>query len=224
MKISVVIVSYNVKHYLAQCLYSLRKALEGIEAEVYVVDNHSHDGTIDYLKDRFPELKLIESQHNNGFACANNMALRRCRGEYVLLLNPDTVVAEHTIARSIAFMEAHPQAGGAGVKMLMANGKPARESRRGLPTPMTAFYKMCGLCAKYPHHRRFGKYYMGYLPWDEPARIEIVSGAYCLLRRSVLDEIGFLDEDFFMYGEDIDLSYRILKAGFENWYLPYPIL
>ncbi len=224
MKISVIIVNYNVKYYLEQCLLSVRKALEGIPSEVYVVDNHSRDGSVEYLRRRFREVHFVASTHNMGFARANNFAIKRAKGEYVLLLNPDTIVGEETISKSLAFMDAHPNAGGLGVKMLKSDGGKAMESRRGLPSPLTAFYKMCGLCGRYPKSRRFGKYYMSYLDWDMPAQIEVISGAYCLMRHAAIDKVGMLDEDFFMYGEDIDLSYRLLKGGYENWYLPVPIL
>lgn len=224
MKLTVVIVSYNVRDYIAQCLLSLTRALQGLEAEVYVVDNHSHDDTVAYLREQFPEVTVIASNHNLGFARANNIAIRQTQGNYVLLLNPDTIVAETTISEAVAFMDDHPEAGGLGVRMLRDDGFDAKESRRGLPTPSVAFYKMSGLCSRFPKSRRFGHYYMGYLPWDEPAQIEVISGAFCLLRREALDKIGLLDEDFFMYGEDIDLSYRLLKGGWENWYLPYPIV
>lgn len=224
MKLSVIIVSYNVKHYLLQCLDSLQKALEGVEAEIYVVDNHSKDGTPDYISSRCKEIKLIASNHNNGFAKANNTAIKRASGKYVLLLNPDTFVGENTIKECLHFMDTHPQAGGLGVQMLKNNGERALESRRGLPTPMTSFYKMCGLCAKYPANKRFGKYYMCDMPWDKPERIEVISGAFFMARKSALSKTGLLDEDFFMYGEDIDLSYRLLQENFENWYLPTQIL
>ena len=224
MKLSVIIVNYNVKYYLEQCLHSVRRALEGIEAEVFVVDNHSTDGSVDYLRKRFREMKFIASNHNLGFARANNLAIKRSKGEYVLLLNPDTIVGNDCIRECLDFMDEHPNAGGLGVRMLKCDGDKAMESRRGLPSPLTAFYKMCGLCARYPQSRRFGKYYMSYLSWTKPERIEVISGAYCLLRHSALDKIGLLDEDFFMYGEDIDLSYRLLKGGYENWYLPVSIL
>ena len=223
-KLTVVIVSYNVKDYVCQCLLSLRRALRDVDAEVCVVDNHSGDGTVDFLREKFPEIKVVASPHNLGFARANNMAIRQTESEFVLLLNPDTFVGEQTIRQSLDFMDEHAEAGGLGVRMLKIDGSDALESRRGLPTPMVAFYKMVGLCARYPKHRRFGQYYMGYLSWDEAARIDVISGAYCLLRRKALDEIGLLDEDFFMYGEDIDLSYRLLKSGYENWYLPSKIL
>lgn len=224
MKLSIIIVSYNVRYYLEQCLLSVEKATAGIDAEVIVFDNHSHDDSVAYLSSRFPKVSFIASNHNIGFAKANNRAIRQSLGEYVLLLNPDTVVGEHTLRDAVAFMDAHPDAGATGVRMLKSDGGDAMESRRGIPTPLTAFYKMSGLCTRFPRNHRLGKYYMSYLPWDQPERIEIVSGAFCLLRRKALDEIGLLDEDFFMYGEDIDLSYRILKGGFENWYVPARIL
>lgn len=224
MKLTVIIVNYNVKFFVEQCLDSLERALDGIDSEVFVVDNHSSDGSIEYLKPRFPKVIFIESNHNLGFARANNMAIRQAEGQYVLLLNPDTFVGEQTIKQAIEFMDQHPKAGGAGVKMFNTDGTKALESRRGLPTPLTSFYKMCGLCSKFPESRRFGKYYMGYLSWDKPERIDIISGAFCLMRKETLDKAGHLDEDFFMYGEDIDLSYRLLKAGYDNWYLPLPIL
>lgn len=224
MKLSVIIVSYNVKYYLEQCLRSVRRALAGMDAEVIVIDNHSRDGSVEYLSERFPDVSFISSQHNLGFARANNKAIRQSRGEYVLLLNPDTVVGETVLREAVAFMDGHERAGGVGVRMLKSDGSDAMESRRGVPTLMTSFYKMSGLCSRYPHSRRFGKYYMGYLPWDKPAQIEIMSGAFCLLRRKALEQIGLLDEDFFMYGEDIDLSYRLLKGGWQNWFLPLRIL
>ena len=223
-KLTVVIVNYNVKHYVEQCLHSVEKAIEGIDAEVVVVDNHSHDDSVTYLQERFPWVNIIANNHNSGFSRANNMAIRQTQGEYVLLLNPDTIVGEKTIRECIQFMDQHPDAGALGVQMLKSNGEKARESRRGLPTPMTAFYKVGGFCYAFPKSKRFGKYYMGYLPWNEASEIEIISGAYCMVRRTALDQVGLLDEDFFMYGEDIDLSYRILKGGFHNWYLPVRIL
>lgn len=224
MKLSVIIVNYNVKYFVEQCLDSLNKALTGIESEIFVVDNHSKDESITYLKSKCPTVKFIESNHNLGFAKANNIAIKQSIGEYVLLLNPDTFVTEDSIAKALYFMDNHVNAGGAGLKMYNSDGTLAKESRRGLPTPLTAFYKMIGLCSRFPKNRILGKYYMGYLSWDEPAKIEVISGAFFLLRRSALETVGLLDEEYFMYGEDIDLSYRLLKGGFENWYLPLSIL
>lgn len=231
LKLSVIIVNYNVKYYLDQCIRSVLRAFEEMNtpAEIIVVDNHSADGSVDYLEQRYPQklypmVRFVRSAHNLGFARANNIAIRQSRGEYVLLLNPDTIVGEDALKASVDFMDAHEDAGAVGVRMLGAQGWRAMESRRGLPTPMVSFFKMLGFCNRWPHHRLFGKYYMGYLPWDEPCQIEVVSGAYCMLRRKALDEVGLLDEDFFMYGEDIDLSYRVLKGGYHNYYLPVDIL
>ena len=231
LKLSVIIVNYNVKYYLDQCIRSVLRAFEEMNtpAEIIVVDNHSADGSVDYLEQRYPQklfpmVRFVRSAHNLGFARANNIAIRQSRGEYVLLLNPDTIVGEDALKASVDFMDVHEDAGAVGVRMLGAQGRRAMESRRGLPTPMVSFFKMLGFCNRWPHHRLFGKYYMGYLPWDEPSQIEVVSGAYCMLRRKALDEVGLLDEDFFMYGEDIDLSYRVLKGGYHNYYLPVDIL
>ncbi len=223
--LSVVIVNYNVKYYVGQCLDSLQRALQGIDAEILIVDNHSKDGSVDYLQPYLSDrCRLISMNHNTGFAKGNNVAIRQAKGEYILLLNPDTIVGENTIREVIRFMDEHPDAGAAGVCMHYCDGRKAPESRRGLPTPMTAFYKMTGLCRRFPQSERFGKYYMAYLPWDKPCQIDIVSGAFCMLRKRALDEVGLLDEDFFMYGEDIDLSYRLLKGGYSNWYIPVSIL
>lgn len=224
MKLSVIIVSYNVKYYLEQCLLSLRKASAGIAVEVYVVDNHSRDGSAEYISHLFPEVHVIACNHNLGFARANNLALRQCQGEHILLLNPDTVLGEQVLRQTLEFMDAHEDVGGLGVRMLTTHGWSAKESRRGLPSPMVAFYKMFGFCARFPRHPRLGHYYMGNLSWDLPGRIEVVSGAFFMLRKSSLDKVGLLDDDFFMYGEDVDLSYRLLKGGFQNYYFPAKIL
>ncbi len=224
-KLSVIIVSYNVKYYLEQCITSLLWATRDIDTEVIVVDNHSKDGSVDYLHRRFgSRIRIIASNHNHGFAKANNIAANQCTGEYVLLLNPDTIVVKDAIAETIRFMDAHPDSGAAGVRMIKADGSNALESRRGVPSPMTAFYKICGLCSLFPKSKRFGRYYMSGISWEEPHEIDIVSGAFCMLRRKAFFEVGLLDEDYFMYGEDIDLSYSLLKAGWKNWYLPYTIL
>ena len=224
MKLSVIIVSYKVCFYIEQCLHSLFRAVDGIETEVYIVDNHSDDGSVEYLTQKFPDVNIISSNRNLGFSRANNIAIKQCTGEYVLLLNPDTIVAEPTLREALAWMDGHADTGSLGVRMLNVCGESARESRRGVPTPMVAFWKMIGLCERMPAHHRFGHYYMGYLGWNTPAAIEVVSGAFCMLRREALDKVGLLDEDFFMYGEDIDLSFRLIKGGYENWYIPAKIL
>lgn len=220
MKLSIVIVNYNVEHFLEQCLFSVRKAIANIEAEVFVVDNNSVDGSLKMLADKFPEVKVIANKDNVGFSRANNQAIRISTGEYVLLLNPDTVVEDDTFTKTIEFMDSHPDAGGLGVKMVDGKGRFLPESKRGLPTPATAFYKMFGLTKLFPHSKRFARYYLGHLDNDEINEVEILAGAFMLMRRETLDKCGLLDETFFMYGEDIDLSYRIILAGYKNYYYP----
>lgn len=222
--LSIVIVSYNVKYYLEQCLLSVERATQGLQAEVWVVDNASTDGTVPYLSTRFPAVHFIANADNRGFSAANNQAIRLSQGRYVLLLNPDTIVGEDVLRGCVDFLDAHPDAGATGVRMLHADGSFAPESRRGVPTPFTSFCKMSGLCHLFPHSTLFGRYYMRYLDASQPSRIEIISGAFCMLRRQALDQVGLLDERFFMYGEDVDLSYRLLLAGWHNWYLPLSIL
>ncbi len=224
MKLSVVIVSYNVKYHLEQCIRSVIRASEGLNAEIWVVDNASSDGSIGYLQALFPDVHYISNAENVGFSRANNQAIRKSGGEYVLLLNPDTIVAEDTLRGCVDFLDTHPEVGATGVRMLNADGTFAPESRRGLPTPFTSFCKMTGLSALFPKSHVFGRYYMKYLDENKANPIEVISGAFNMLRRKALDETGLLDEDFFMYGEDIDLSCRLLKAGWQNYYLPYYIL
>lgn len=224
MKLSVVIVNYKVKYFLEQCLVSALRAAKEVETELIVVDNASGDGSIEYLAPRFPDVTFISSDKNLGFARANNLAIRRSKGEYILLLNPDTIVAENTFADFVKFMDSHPEAGCCGAYMLRTDGSFALESRRGLPTPFVSFCKMSGLTNLFPKSHLFGRYYMRYLDEREVNNIEVISGAYMFLRREALDKAGLLDEDFFMYGEDIDLSYRILKSGYRNYFIPSPIL
>lgn len=224
MVLSVVIVNYNVKYFLEQCIRSVSRATEDIATEIFVVDNASSDGSLEYLKPRFPNVKFIANDENVGFSKANNMAIRQATGKYVLLLNPDTFVGENVFRECLRVMESNEKAGGIGVKMLNSNGSFAFESRRGLPTPMTSFYKISGLCNRFPYSRLFGKYYLRYLDENEVNRIDIISGAFMWLRREALNKSGLLDETFFMYGEDVDMSYRITKSGYENYYVPAPIL
>jgi O-antigen biosynthesis protein len=218
MKLSIVIVNYNVEHFLEYCLYSVRKALKGIEAEVFVVDNNSVDGSIAMIKQKFPEVKLIENKENVGFAKANNQAIKISSGEYVLLLNPDTVVDEDTFTKCLCFMDSHQDAGGLGIKMINGQGKILKESKRGFPTPWVCFCKMSGLAKIFPHSKRYCGYYMGNLPYNETNEVDILAGAFMMMRRKCLDKIGLLDETFFMYGEDIDLSYRVTLSGYKNYY------
>ncbi|MEI6577189.1 MAG: glycosyltransferase [Bacteroidota bacterium] len=218
MKLSIIIVNYNVRYFLEQCLHSVMKACQDIPSEVFVVDNNSVDGSCAMVKEKFPGVVLIENAENMGFSRANNLAIKRSQGEYVLLLNPDTIVEQDTFNRTIDFMDTHAEAGALGVKMIDGKGRFLPESKRGLPTPLVAFYKIFGLSALFPKSKTFGKYHLGYLNDNETHEVEILAGAFMMLRKSALEQTGLLDETFFMYGEDIDLSYRILKAGFKNYY------
>ena len=218
MKLSVIIVSYNVKYFLEQAILSVVKASERIDAEVIIIDNHSSDGSIAMLKEKFPQLTVIANDKNTGFSAANNQGIRIAKGEYILLLNPDTVIAEDTLEKTISFMDAHADAGGLGVKMIDGKGNFLPESKRAFPSPEVAFYKAFGLASLFPHSKIFGKYHLGYLSENETHEADVLAGAYMLLRRSVIEKTGLLDETFFMYGEDIDLSYRIVQAGYKNYY------
>lgn len=218
MQLSVIIVNYNVKYFLEQALLAAQKACAGLDTDIWVVDNNSSDGSVEMLRERFPGVKLIANTENTGFSKANNQAIKASTGQYVLLLNPDTVVAEDTFHKVIAFMEQRPQAGGLGIRMLDGSGNFLKESKRGLPTPEVAFYKMFGLSALFKKSQRFGQYHLSFLPEKQNHPVDILAGAFMCMRRDVLHEIGLLDEKYFMYGEDIDLSYRIRLAGYENWY------
>ncbi|MEI7676751.1 MAG: glycosyltransferase family 2 protein, partial [Bacteroidales bacterium] len=219
-----IIVNYNVKFYLEQCLISVLRACENIESEIIVVDNASTDDTESYLLPKFPGVKFIWNKENVGFSCANNQAIRVAQGEFILLLNPDTIIAEDTLQNVCQFMSSHPDAGGVGVKMIDRNGVFLPESKRGLPTPWNSFSKMFGLATIFPKSPFFGKYRLLYLNKDEIHKVDVLSGAFMMLRADALTKSGLLDEDFFMYGEDIDLSYRLLKAGYQNYYLPETII
>ncbi len=220
MKLSVIIVNYNVKYFLEQCLISAQKALLNLEGEIWVVDNDSVDGSVEMVREKFPSVHCIANKTNTGFSVANNQAIKQARGEYVLLLNPDTVVQEDTFAKCVQYMDAHTDVGGLGVKMIDGKGNFLPESKRGLPTPEVALYKMIGLNKLFPKSQRFGKYHLGFIHENETAEVDVLAGAFMLMRSSVLEKVGLLDETFFMYGEDIDLSYRITKAGYKNVYFP----
>lgn len=220
MRLSIIIVNYNVKYFLEQALYSVRRAIEGIEAEIIVVDNNSSDSSVELVREKFPEVVLIANKENTGFSKANNQGIAISTGQYVLLLNPDTVVEEDTFKQCLAFMDAHPDAGALGVKMVDGKGHFLPESKRSLPTPAVSFYKIFGLAGLFPRSKRFGRYHLGYLNDNQTHQIEVLAGAFMFMRRETLDKIGWLDETFFMYGEDIDLSYRVILGGYKNYYYP----
>ena len=218
MKLSIIIVNYNVRFFIEQALISVRKAVKNLNAEIFVVDNNSIDGSVEMIRNKFPEVILIANKVNGGFAVANNQALRMATGEFVLLLNPDTVVEEDTFDKCLAFMKEHEDAGGLGVKMLDGQGKYLPESKRGFPSPAVAFYKAFGLSKIFPRSKTFGRYHLGHLDENKTNEVDVLAGAFMLIRKKVLDKTGLLDENFFMYGEDIDLSFRILKSGYKNYY------
>ncbi len=220
MKLSVIIVSYNVRRLLEECLLSVEKAIHGIDNEIIVVDNKSEDHSAEMVAERFPNVNLIRNQKNLGFSKANNQARTIATGEYVLFLNPDTVVRENTFRVCIDFMDAHPGAGAMGVKMTDGKGNFLPESKRAVPTPMVAFYKLSGLTALFPKSKKFGRYYLGHLDKDKPHQIEILTGAFFFARKEALDKAGWFDEVFFMYGEDIDLSRRLLQNNYTIHYHP----
>ncbi|MGB0390698.1 MAG: glycosyltransferase family 2 protein [Salibacteraceae bacterium] len=219
-RLSVIIVNYNVEYFLAQCLHSVRKAARVADIETIMVDNNSSDGSVEMTRRLFPEVKVIANKDNRGFSKANNQAIRVSTTDYVLLLNPDTLVEEDTFKKCIDFMDAHPNSGGLGVKMVDGKGQFLAESKRGLPTPMVAFYKIFGLSNLFPKSKTFGQYHLGHLDKNKTHKIDILAGAFMMMRKSALDEVGLLDEDFFMYGEDIDLSWRIKLGGYDNYYFP----
>jgi O-antigen biosynthesis protein len=220
MKISVIIVNYNVKHFLEQCLHSVIRASKNMKVEIFVVDNNSVDGSIQLIREKFPEINLIENKKNVGFSKANNQAIKKAKGKYILLLNPDTVVEEDTFIKVTDFMDKHPEAGGLGVKMIDGKGNFLPESKRGLPTPWVAFSKMFGLSKLFPKSRKFDRYHLSYLDENKIHAVDVLAGAFMLIRSEVFNKTGLLDETFFMYGEDIDMSYRITQHGYVNYYFP----
>lgn len=219
MTLSIIIVNYNVKYFLEQTIVSSIKACQGIDSEIWVVDNNSKDGSVELVQKKFPSIKIIANKDNPGFSKANNQAIVQAKGKYVLLLNPDTLVQEDTFKKCIDFMDAHPNAGSIGVRMIDGKGVFLPESKRSLPTPIVAFYKLFGLSALFPKHPVYSKYHMGDKPENVTVKADILSGAYMFMRSEALQKIGLLDEAFFMYGEDIDLSYRFVLAGYDNYYV-----
>ncbi|MBO9571752.1 MAG: glycosyltransferase family 2 protein [Chitinophagaceae bacterium] len=220
MILSVIIVNYNVKILLGECLASVQKAIGGIEAEVFIVDNASTDNSIEYLQPLFPQFNFIRNEVNTGFAKANNQALKLASGQFILFLNPDTLVEHDCFSLCISFMNAHSDAGALGVRMLNGHNQFLKESKRGFPSPMVSLWKMTGFTGLFPRSPIFAKYYLGHLDENKTNIVDVLSGAFMFVRKSVLDKTGGFDERFFMYAEDIDLSYRITLAGYKNYYYP----
>ncbi len=220
MELSVIIVSYNVRFFLEQCLHTVWEASENLECETIVVDNNSSDGSCQMVRSLFKDVRLISNNENKGFAAACNQGIRIARGRYVLLLNPDTMVEEKAFKKCINFMDNNPDAGALGVKMIDGKGRFLPESKRGMPKPGSSFFRIYGLSRLFPRSPLFNHYHFVHLDNSRTGRIEVISGAFMFLRREALDKTGPLDEDYFMYGEDIDLSFRLINAGYHNYYFP----
>ena len=218
MDLSVIIVNYNVKYFLEQCLCSVQKALNNLHGEIIVVDNNSSDGSMDYLQPKFSSVNFIANDKNLGFGKACNQGLAIAKGKYILFLNPDTIVAEDCFKKCIDFFESHAGAGALGIRMIDGSGNFLKESKRAFPSPQTSFYKLTGLARLFPHSKTFSRYHLGYLDENKNHVIDVLAGAFMMVRKEVLDKLGGFDEVFFMYGEDVDLSYRIQKAGYNNYY------
>ena len=220
MILSVIIVNYQVKHFLELCLHSVEKAVRGLDAEIIVVDNHSNDGSLEYLRPRFPNIRFLANTENKGFAGANNQGLGQASGKYILFLNPDTILPEDIASRCLSFLADTPRIGGLGVRMIDGSGLFLKESRRGFPTPWVGFCRLSGLSTLFPRSRYFAGYYLGHLPADKAHPAPVLSGACLWVSRAILEDTGSFDEQFFLYAEDIDLSFRIEQAGYTNYYFP----
>ena len=218
MQLSIIIVNYNVKYFLEQCLQSVLLATKNCTAEIFVVDNNSTDGSKQFLEPLFKEVHFIWLPKNIGFAKANNIALTKTSGDYILFLNPDTIVAEDSFEKTIAFLQNNTAIGALGVKMIDGSGQFLKESKRAFPSPSISLFKILGLANLFPKSKLFAKYHMGHLSVNENNEVDVLAGAFMLVPKVVLNVVGSFDEAFFMYGEDVDLSYRIQKAGYKNYY------
>jgi GT2 family glycosyltransferase len=218
LELSIIILNYNVRYFLEQCVLSVESALNGIDGEIIVVDNNSTDDSCAMMKQRFPNVKLIENKENSGFPKGNNIGVSQAKGEYICILNPDTIVAEDTFTKVLAFAKKQKDLGIVGVKLIDGTGNFLPESKRGIPTPWVAFAKIAGLYRFFPKSRTFGKYYAEHLSENETGKVDILVGAFMVMKRDLYNEIGGFDENCFMYSDDIDLSYRVLKKGKSNYY------
>lgn len=221
MELSVIIVNYNVREFIEQCLTSVQAAMINLneEGEIIVVDNNSTDGSIEFLQKKFTGVKYITNKENLGFAKACNQGIRISSGKYVLFLNPDTIVPGECFQTCFSFFVSHDEVGAVGVKMMNEKGRYLKESKRGFPSPTASFFKLFGLARLFPKSKLFARYYLGHLDANKNHEVDVVAGAFMMVPREILDKVGGFDESFFMYGEDIDLSYRIQKAGYKNYYL-----
>ncbi len=219
-QLSIIIVNYNVKHFLEHCLLSVLRAAKGIDIEIFVVDNQSTDGSVEMVAAKFPEVQLIQNKENVGFARANNQAVAQSSGKYILYLNPDTIVAEDCFSSCLAYLDRHPDVGALGPRLIDGKGLFLPESKRGFPSAWVAFCKIIGLSSLFPKSNLFNNYHLGFLPEHETNEVDVLVGCFMLCRKAVIDEVGSFDETYFMYGEDIDLSYQIHEAGYKNVYFP----
>jgi len=218
-ELSVIIVNYNVSAFLKLCLFSVRKASGSLDVEVFVVDNASEDDSVEMVKREFPEVQLIGNKENVGFSKANNQAIDLATGRIILILNPDTIIPEYTFTRLLKFYDEHPDASGVGIKMIDGTGRYLPESKRGLPSTRDFIYRFSGLSTLFPRSKIFSRYYAGHLSPDKTWVVQVLAGAFIAFPSKITDKIGALDEDFFMYGEDIDFSYRLSFEG-NNYYYP----
>ena len=218
MDISIIIVNYNVKYFLEHCLVSVLQATQQLQAQIIVVDNNSTDGTKIYFSDRFNEVQFIYNTENVGFAKANNIALSYCIGKYILFLNPDTLLPPDCLINTLAYANSLPKCGAVGVCMVDGSGNFLPESKRSFPSPTVSLYKLTGLSTIFIKSKIFAKYHLGHLSPSSNHEVDVLAGAFMLIPKKVLTAVGSFDENFFMYGEDVDLSYRIQKAGYKNYY------
>src|SRR5690606_5773621 len=212
MKLSVIILNYNVRYFLEQCILSVQQALQGLDAEIIVIDNNSVDGSCDMVSEKFPQITLISNKENVGFSKANNQGVAIAKGEYVCILNPDTAVSEDTFYKVLAFAERQENPGAVGVKLIDGTGNFLPESKRNIPTPKVSYYKLTG-----KQNNKYS-YYADHVHENEIAEVSVLVGAFMLMKKTVYQEVGGFDEDYFMYGEDIDLSYKLIKANYKNYY------
>ena len=217
--LSIIIINYNVKEFLLNLLDSIRKAVKNISTEIIIVDNASDDGSVEILREKFPSIKLIANKKNVGFGAANNQALETAKGKYFLLINPDAIVKEDTLLKMLEFFNSTPQVGIAGCKVLNPDGSLQLACRRGFPGPWTSFTKVMGLSKLFPKSRLFARYNLTYLDENQTYEVDAVSGAFMMMRKEVYEKIGGVDQQFFMYGEDLDLCYRTQKSGYKVFYV-----
>ena len=218
MQLSVIILNYNVRYFLELCVLSVQNAIQNIDAEIIVIDNNSSDDSCEMMKSRFPNVKLIENKENSGFPKGNNIAVAQAKGEYLCVLNPDTVVAEDTFEKVLAFAEEQKNLGIVGCKLIDGTGNFLPESKRGVPTPWVAFTKITGLYKVFPNSTLFNKYYAQHLTPNQTGQVDILVGAFMLIKRDLYNEVGGFDENCFMYSDDIDLSYMVWQKGKQNYY------